>query len=580
MKKKSGLRRFLIVWTFLCMVMLGGITTQKVSAGEMVTIGPDVDLTSAVNAAFKKGNSVQLISGESYELTGTIKAKSGTSIDATGATIYGTGCLIDSPFHDDYDETKQYTQLTDFRVTGGTWIYAGGESGLKHSAIKMAHASNLVFEDMVMRYCSYENHSIEFVGCKDVLVQNCNISAMGPTKDNSVEEQIQIDIAASKTAPFLPEEAVDGTTCHNVQILGNTVKGSRALVVNFPSQSADKKYAGNAHTNITIKGNILVGVCTEALAVYNTTSAVIEDNTCISNAVRVGTSRSESSFSGIHFRIQKAITDGEDMDQRKVVIQRNECRGQFFGMKIGSYTPEKGKEFKDIQSISVKNNICSTSKADTANAIKIDSAIKGVVKLSGNELRSEVPELSVDFAPVEIVKVQELVVSGSYTKIAPKKKVQLKVKVYPSDASYKAVTWKISNSKYASVNSSGKVTLKSAAKGKTFYVYAVAKDGSKVKSNKYKIKGMKGIVKKITLSGSKTVTAGKSITIKKKISASSGANKTLSWKVNNKKYATITSKGVLTAAEDAAGKKVKVTATATDGSGKKATRTITIKAEE
>ena len=58
-------------------------------------------------------------------------------------------------------------------------------------------------------------------------------------------------------------------------------------------------------------------------------------------------------------------------------------------------------------------------------------------------------------------------------------KAKLKVKVYPSNATNKQVTWKSSNTKYASVSSKGVVTAKRAGKGKTVTIKAVAKDGSK-----------------------------------------------------------------------------------------------------
>ena len=62
--------------------------------------------------------------------------------------------------------------------------------------------------------------------------------------------------------------------------------------------------------------------------------------------------------------------------------------------------------------------------------------------------------------------------------------------------------------------------------GKTVTITATAKDGSGKKAS-YKIYVKKGIVKKVYISGVKSVKAGKKLYLKGKTSASSGANRTL-----------------------------------------------------
>ena len=88
---------------------------------------------------------------------------------------------------------------------------------------------------------------------------------------------------------------------------------------------------------------------------------------------------------------------------------------------------------------------------------------------------------------------------------------------------------------------------------------------------------MKGVVKKITVSGSKTVKAGKSIKLKAKVKTTKGANKKLVWSSSNTKYAKVSSSGKVKTFKAGKGKKVKITAMATDGSGKKKIVTIKIK---
>jgi uncharacterized protein YjdB len=175
------------------------------------------------------------------------------------------------------------------------------------------------------------------------------------------------------------------------------------------------------------------------------------------------------------------------------------------------------------------------------------------------------------------VKVTKISISGIAKKIAAGKKIQLTATVSPSNASNKAVTWSTSNKKYATVSATGKVTVKAAGAGKTVTITAAAKDGSGVKQT-YKITIMKDAVKSIKLSAAKTVKAGKSVTVKATVKTTGKkVNKTLKWTSSNTKYATVNSKGKVTAKKAGKGKTVKITAAATDGSGKKATVKIKIK---
>jgi len=89
----------------------------------------------------------------------------------------------------------------------------------------------------------------------------------------------------------------------------------------------------------------------------------------------------------------------------------------------------------------------------------------------------------------------------------------------------------------------------------------------------------KDLVSKIKLSGvSHKIAAGRKITLKAKVTLASGkvSNSKLTWKSSNKKYATVTKKGVVKVKKAGIGKTVKITAYANDGSGKKAVYSIRI----
>ena len=231
------------------------------------------------------------------------------------------------------------------------------------------------------------------------------------------------------------------------------------------------------------------------------------------------------------------------------------------GLNAAAYTAESWKIYSDavetVKSLLTEENAANVEcKAALQKIAEAKAALKAVPKK---------------------VNVTKVTVSGLSKKIAAGKKVQLTAGIAPSNATNKAVTWTTSNKKYATVSSTGKVTTKKAGGGKTVSITATAQDGSGVKAV-YKIKIMKNAVKSIKLKVAKTVKAGKKVTVKATVKTTGkSANKTLRWTSSNTKYATVNSKGKVTAKKAGKGKTVKITAKATDGSNKKKTIKIKIK---
>ena len=174
------------------------------------------------------------------------------------------------------------------------------------------------------------------------------------------------------------------------------------------------------------------------------------------------------------------------------------------------------------------------------------------------------------------VKVKGIKISGESKKIAAGKKIKLTASVQPDNAADKTVTWKSGNTKVATVNSSGVVTMKKGSGGKSVVITATAKDGSGVKGT-YKITSMKGAVKSIKISGKTSIKAGKSVKLKAKVKADKKANTKLKWTSSNTNSAKVSSTGKVTARKAGKGKKVKITAAATDGSKKKKSITVNIR---
>ena len=201
---------------------------------------------------------------------------------------------------------------------------------------------------------------------------------------------------------------------------------------------------------------------------------------------------------------------------------------------------------------------------------------KVVMPITVENAKPNTPKPDTGKKPSKKVKVTSIRLSGLSKQIAAGKKLTLKAAVLPKTASNKKLLWKSSNTKVATVTQGGVVTLKKKTGGKKVTITATATDGSK-KYASWKITSMKSIVKKIKITGSKPVKAGKKLKLKAKVTATKKANKKLLWISSNTKYATVNAKGIVTTKKSARGKTVKITAMATDGSGKKKTVKIKMK---
>jgi len=174
------------------------------------------------------------------------------------------------------------------------------------------------------------------------------------------------------------------------------------------------------------------------------------------------------------------------------------------------------------------------------------------------------------------VKVTKVRIKGDSHKIAAGKKIRLKAFVSPSNATNKKVRWKSSNKMVATVDKNGLVKIKKGTAGKRATITAISKDNSAKKAI-WKIRSVKGVVKKVTLSGKKSVKAGKTIKLKVKVKAGKGAYKKIKWKCNHTEWATVDQNGKVKGLKNGKGKTVTITAYAVDGSGKKANKKIKVR---
>ena len=312
----------------------------------------------AIQSELDKTGEVTLINGGIYYLSGPIYLSDNDYLDATGATIYCSGFIFMGP-----ESRPGYASLKNVTLKGGKWR-STTKKGFEKSSFHFRHAKDITISDMDIKVSNYEGHTMEFVACKNVTVKNCKIMPLGKAKKDSVEEQIQIDIAAPSTAKD-NKAATDGSTCNNIRIIGCTVKGCRAVCCNYAARDKGK-YLNKFHTNITVKDCKLTGVTSEALAIFNTTSATVTGNKIISNAP----SNRNNHAIGCHIAFFGKAPD--KLKKRNLKITNNEIKGVNYGLMISSSTASQ------FDKLTLKNNKLYAGKGE-GSALSL-RAIKKIVK--------------------------------------------------------------------------------------------------------------------------------------------------------------------------------------------------------
>lgn len=150
------------------------------------------------------------------------------------------------------------------------------------------------------------------------------------------------------------------------------------------------------------------------------------------------------------------------------------------------------------------------------------------------------------------------------------KTYKLKATVGPKNATSKTVTWKSSNTKVATVSSSGVVKGKKAG---TATIYCIAKDGSGIQTS-CQITVTKPVTKVKLNKKSLSLKVKKSYTLKVTVGPKSATNKSVTWKSSNKKIATVSQNGTIVAKKKGT---VTITVKAKDGSGKSAKCRVKVK---
>ena len=217
----------------------------------------------------------------------------------------------------------------------------------------------------------------------------------------------------------------------------------------------------------------------------------------------------------------------------------------------------------------------------TANNKKVATVDKnGKIKATTNKGTTYVNAIAKDGSKIRtrvLVVVGEKVkkitlnkTSVTLNRGAKNRTFQLKKAIKNKNATYKGVSWYSSNKNIATVNSTGKVTLKRRGK---VVITVKARDGSNT-SARCTIT-VKQLVTKITLNKKNkySVDYGKFVILKATVEPSDASIKTLKWESSNKKVLTVDKNGKVTA--KGFGSAV-ITVSAIDGSGVKINHNVSV----
>ena len=300
--------------------------------------------------------------GSRVELTNMVYLGSNTTIIADGATIIMTskdiGILSNKP------DAVNYRSLTNVKIQGGTWQITDKKAAC--SVMAFNHGSNVVIDNVTI-ISNYQSHAIELIAMKNTTVKNSTLKVQGKKDKNSVEDALQIDVAAPKTAPVLAQygrKFVNGQTCKNIKILNNTIEGSRGVCANYAA-SDGKKYRNKFHEKIIIKGNKLTGYSAEGCTLYNTLSAVVKNNVITTHSTR----KNESYSVGLNITIQ-GKTSGKKMNKSKITVANNTVYGYRQGIQVVTRSSSRYKN------VSLKGNKAYASSRGNAIVTSGNRSVK------------------------------------------------------------------------------------------------------------------------------------------------------------------------------------------------------------
>jgi len=211
-----------------------------------------------------------------------------------------------------------------------------------------------------------------------------------------------------------------------------------------------------------------------------------------------------------------------------------------------------------LRSIYIPASVTQIGTGIISSYLRSNVTIYGV---PGSTAQTYAQANGIKFQDVNYKPVTNIQLNETSTSILKGSSRQLSVTLTPNDASNKGIIWRSSNTKVATVDTSGRVTGKKA--GNTV-VTATSVDGGKTASCSVRVNNVVA-VKSVALS-KKTLKldGGQSTVLTANIKPSNATDKSVSWKSSNTGIATVDATGKVDAVKEG-----KVTISATSNSGKK-----------
>ena len=211
-----------------------------------------------------------------------------------------------------------------------------------------------------------------------------------------------------------------------------------------------------------------------------------------------------------------------------------------------TYSPTKYNQIKDLSAFDYANGDEDADESDSDEYLYYDAiAVGSTLYIFDEDGQGYKATIGSGLVKVTAKASKAGKISGANRGILPGNKVKLTAK---ANKGYALKSFKVAGKKVSGTSKTIRLT------GNTTASASFGKAISKLTLKEKEL----------------TLKAGKKAKIKVKVTPKSAVNKKLSYTSSNKKYATVSSKGVVHALKAGKGKTVKITIKATDGSGKKA----------
>lgn len=406
-----------------------------------------------------------------------------------------------------------------------------------------------------------------------------NKNSIVSTADNSTPDEPITEVTSSPTE-FSTESSTEQTTVSTT----NTTSSSTAESSTEPTttEPTDIKVISIKlnKVNCTIYNNQKV----QLKAIVNPINAINKKVSWVSSNSQIATVDRNGKVKALKVGntiITAISTDGSNVSAKcKIKVVQRVTKVKLNKSIIN--LSKKGKTAK-LKATVLPNNAYNKSvtwKPNNTKVVTVDK--KGKIKATTNKGATYVNAIAKDGskkkAKVLVVvgpKVKKITLNKTSVTLnrgAKNRTFQLKKAIKNKNATYKVVAWNTSNKNIATVNSTGKVTIKRRGK---VTITAKTKDGSN-KSAKCKFT-VKQLVTKLSYNNKKQVKEvykNKTIKFAVTVIPDNANNKGLTYSSSNEKVATVNSKGVIKGIKAGT---VTITAKAKDGSRKAVKLTVKVK---